>query len=113
MATGKARNTFKSFLSGSILVRQSALSRMGYVAYIAVLLLFVVAHRYASEKTLREIDEVQKSIKEYRASSISYEAELMRINRPSLINEKVKAKGMEIHDPTEPPRELRVNKIEE
>ncbi|MFV0366108.1 MAG: FtsL-like putative cell division protein [Mangrovibacterium sp.] len=102
-----------SLLSGNFLTEQSSQRQIPYFAFLALLLLLTVAHRYASEKILREINDVQASIKEYRSLSISAEAELMRVNRPSLINEKVKERGMDIHDPSKPPRELRVKKIED
>lgn len=83
------------------------------MVYIVFLLLSIVSLKYASEKTLRRINEVQNNIKAYRASSIAFEAELMRVNRPSLIIEKVQERGMEIHNPTKPPKELRVEKLKD
>ncbi len=113
MSKGRnVRRKFRSILSGSAL-EQKLLVRIKYIGYIFSFFLLIIAHRYSSEKVLRRIDEVQRSIKEYRALSISYEAELMRVNRPSVVNERVKASGMEIHDPTKPPRELRVKKIKD
>ncbi|MFV0291592.1 MAG: FtsL-like putative cell division protein [Mangrovibacterium sp.] len=111
MAKESFGRRIKMFLSGRALSKESAQAQLKYIAFIVFLLLLVISHRYASEKTLRSIDEVKRSIKELRASSIAYDAELMRVNRPSLIKEKVEAAGMEIHSPSKPPMELKVEKI--
>ncbi len=59
------------------------------------------------------MEAVQDSIKELKAESVTYETELMRMNRPSEITNKVKSSGLDLLEPQEPPRKLKVEKLEE
>ncbi|PTN07922.1 FtsL-like putative cell division protein [Mangrovibacterium marinum] len=103
----------KSFLGGSILASEKALSQIPFVLYVVLLLILVIANRYWSEKTLTEMEAVQDSIKELRASSVTFETELMRMNRPSTIANKVYDSGLDLVEPQEPPRKLKVEKLDD
>ncbi len=103
----------KSFLGGSILASEKALSQIPFVLYVVFLLILVIANRYWSEKTLTEMEAVQDSIKELRASSVTFETELMRMNRPSTIANKVSESGLDLIEPQEPARKLEVEKLDD
>lgn len=110
----KARRIgLKSFLGGSLLASEKALKHMPFVFFIAFLAILMISNRYWSEKTIRKMEAVQDSIKELRAESVTYETELMKMNRPSEIVNKVKASGLDLLEPTEPARKLNVEKLEE
>ncbi|WP_299580741.1 FtsL-like putative cell division protein [uncultured Sunxiuqinia sp.] len=103
----------KSFLGGSLLASEKALKHMPFVFFIAFLAILMISNRYWSEKTIRKMEAVQDSIKELRAESVTYETELMKMNRPSEIVNKVKASGLDLLEPTEPARKLNVENLEE
>ena len=107
----KGRPILKSFLGGSILASEKALSQIPFVLFIVFLFILIIANRYWSEKTLTEMEAVQDSIKELRASSVTFETELMRMNRPSEIANKVYDGGLDLVEPKEPPRRLSVEKL--
>lgn len=106
------RPNLKSFLGGSILASEKALSQIPFVLFIVFLFILIIANRYWSEKTITEMEAVQDSIKELRASSITFETELMRINRPSEIANKVFDNGLDLVEPQEPARRLTVEKLD-
>ncbi|WP_372776295.1 FtsL-like putative cell division protein [Mangrovibacterium sp.] len=101
----------KSFLGGSILASEKALSQIPFVLFVVFLFILIIANRYWSEKTLTEMEAVQDSIKELRASSVTFETELMRMNRPSEIANRVRESGLELIEPQEPARKLKVDKL--
>lgn len=103
----------KSFLGGSILASEKSLSQIPFVVFLVFLSILIITNRYWSEKTMTEIEIVQDSIKELRASSITYETQLMKMNRPSEIAGRVLESGISLVEPQEPPRKLKVEKLEE
>ncbi|MHA7111141.1 FtsL-like putative cell division protein [Sunxiuqinia elliptica] len=113
---GKAkskRSGLKSLLGGSLLASEKVLKQMPFVLFVVFLIILLISNRYWSEKTIRQMEAVQDSIKELRAESVTYETDLMRMNRPSEIVEKVKGSGLDLDEPSEPARKLKVEKIEE
>ena len=104
------RNGLKSFLGGSLLASEKVMKQMPFVFFLAFLGILMISNRYWSEKTIRSMEAVQDSIKELRAESVTWETELMKMNRPSEIVEKVKASGLELQEASEPPKKLKVEK---
>jgi len=105
------RPNLKSFLGGSILASEKALSQIPFVLFVVFLFIMIIANRYWSEKTITAMEAVQDSIKELRASSITFETELMRMNRPSEIANKIYDTGLDLVEPREPARKLKVEKL--
>jgi cell division protein FtsL len=113
--TGKAenrRNGLKSLLGGSLLASEKVVKQMPFVFFLVFLGILLISNRYWSEKTIRKMEAAQDSIKELRAESVTYETELMKMNRPSEIVAKVKSSGLDLLEPAEPARKIEVEKID-
>ncbi|HKJ40800.1 MAG TPA: FtsL-like putative cell division protein [Sunxiuqinia sp.] len=106
------RNGLKSLLGGSLLASEKALKQMPFVFFLVFLGILLITNKYWSERTVREMETVQDSIKELRAESLTYETDLMRMNRPSEIVDKVKASGLGLDEPDQPPHKLKVEKLD-
>ncbi|KOH42501.1 FtsL-like putative cell division protein [Sunxiuqinia dokdonensis] len=106
------RNGLKSFLGGSLLASEKVMRQMPFVFFVAFLGILMISNRYWSEKTIRRMEAVQDSIKELRAESVTWETELMKMNRPSEIVEKVKSSGLDLQEASEPARKLKVEKAD-
>ena len=106
------RNGLKSILGGTLLASEKVLKQMPFVFFLVFLGIVLISNRYWSEKTIRKMEAVQDSIKELRAESVTYETELMKMNRPSEIVDKVKASGLGLEEPDEPPHKLKVEKLD-
>lgn len=106
------RNGLKSFLGGSLLASEKVMKQMPFVFFVAFLGILLISNRYWSEKTIRRMEAVQDSIKELRAESVTWETELMKMNRPSEIVERVKASGLDLQEASEPARKLKVEKTD-
>ena len=110
--TKSRRNGLKSVLGGSLLASEKVLKQMPFVFFLVSLGILLISNRYWSEKTIRKMEAVQDSIKELRAESVTYETELMKMNRPSEIVDKVKASGLGLEEPDQPPHKLKVEKLD-
>ena len=106
------RSGLKSLLGGNLLASEKVLKQMPFVFFLVFLSILLISNRYWSEKTIRKMETVQDSIKELRAESVTYETELMKMNRPSEIVEKVKASGLDLLEPTEPAKKIKVEKLD-
>lgn len=106
------KNRLKSFLGGSLLASEKVMRQMPFVFFLVLLGILLISNRYWSEKTIRRMEAVQDTIRELRAESVTYETELMKMNRPSEIVEKVKASGLGLVEPDEPARKLNVKKLD-
>ena len=107
------KNSLKSFLGGNILASERLTRELPFVFFVVFLGILLIANRYWSEKTIRQIEAVQDSIKELRAESVTFETELMRMNRPSEIVSKVSENGLDLMEPLEPARKLKVEKLDQ
>jgi cell division protein FtsB len=106
------KNGLKSLLGGSLLASEKVMKQMPFVFFLAFLGILLISNRYWSEKTVRSIEAVQDTIKELRAESVTWETELMKMNRPSEIVNKIKASGLDLVEPDQPARKLKVKKLE-
>jgi cell division protein FtsL len=106
------KNNLRSVLGGSLLASEKVLRHLPFVFFLVFLSILLITNRYWSQKTIRQIEAVQDSIKELKAESVTFETELMKMNRPSAIAEKVKESGLDLLEPQEPARKLKVKKTE-
>ncbi len=108
----KRINGLKSVLGGNLLAKKSVVEQMPVLLFLVFLGILQITNRYWSERTIRGIEAVQDSIKELKAESVAFEAELMKMNTPSEIGRKVKDSGLDLIEPLEPPRKLKVKKLD-
>ena len=110
----KSRKTsIKSFLGGNLLASEKVMKQMPFVFFLVLLGILMITNRYCSEKTIREIEIIQDSVKELKAESVTFETELMRINRPSEITNRVKQSGLKLTESEEPARKIKVEKLDQ
>ena len=108
----KRINGLKSVLGGNLLARKSVVDQMPVLLFLVFLGILQITNRYWSERTIRGIEVVQDSIKELKAESVAFEAELMKINTPSEIIRRIGDSGLGLVEPMEPPRKLNVKKLD-
>lgn len=103
----------KSLLGGNLLASEKVMKQLPFVFFLVLLGMLLISNRYWSEKTIRQMEAVQDSIKEFKAESITYETELMKMNRPTEISNKVKESGIDLVEPQEPARKINVKKLDQ
>ena len=106
-----ARN-FKSVLGGTILASEQVTKQLPFVFFLAFLGILLITNRYYTEKTIRKMELVRDSLKEYKTESVIHETELMYINRPSEVNRRVVERKIDLIEPVEPAKRIKVKKLE-
>ena len=110
---GKTRkNSLKSVLGGSLLASEKVLKHLPFVFFLVFLGILLITNRYWSQRTISQIEAVQDSIKDLKAEAVTFETELMKMNRPSEIVRRVNESGLELLEPQVPARKLKVKKPE-
>ena len=106
-----ARN-FKGILGGTILASEQVTKQLPFVFFLALLGIGLITNRYWTEKTIRRMEMVRDSLKEYKAESVIHETELMYINRPSEVAKRVVERKIDLIEPIEPPKRIVLKKTE-
>lgn len=102
----------KSILGGSVLASETVTKQLPFVFFLALLGIGLITNRYWTEKTIRKMEMVRDSLKEYKAESVIHETQLMYINRPSEVTKKVIERKIDLIEPVEPPKRIVVKKTE-
>lgn len=108
-----SKDDLKSVLGGTILASEKVTKQLPFVFFVAFMFLGLITNRYWTEKTIREIDVVKDSLKEYKAESVIHETQLMYINRPSEVTKKVIEREIDLIEPTEPAKKIKVKKLDQ
>lgn len=103
---------FKSILGGTILASEQVTKQLPFVFFLALLGIGLITNRYWTEKTIRKMEMVRDSLKEYKAESVIHETELMYINRPSEVAKRVLERKIDLIEPIDPPKRIVVKKTE-
>lgn len=79
---------------------------------IFLMLLANISVRYRAAKVLREVDTLERDVKELRAHSIAVSAEIIRLTRPSEILDRIRNSNLGLETSKVPPRVIYVDKEE-
>ena len=99
----KKRRNILYILSGGFLKEDFVLKHTPMIILIAILLVFFIGNRYTCLVKLREIDHLQKELKDVKTESIQISGQLTGRNRMSQIEQLVKSNGLEIESAKTPP----------
>lgn len=102
-------SSIKDILDGKK-TREWVVRNLGFIIYITILIFFYIGNRYSCEKTIRDIVEIEKELKELRFESITTASELMSLSRMSEVSKMVKEKGLELEESREPAKKLVIEK---
>ncbi len=107
-----ASGGLRSFLGGGVLASEKVLKHLPLLFLVVSFGILLITNRYWSQRTIRQMEAVQDSIKELKAEAVTWETELMKMNRPSEIAAKVKENGLELLEPQVPARKIKVKSID-
>lgn len=102
----------KSVLGGTILASEKVTKQLPFVFFLALLGIGLITNRYWTEKTIRKMEMVRDSLKEYKAESVIHETQLMYINRPSEVAKRVLERKIDLIEPVEPAKRIVIKKSE-
>ena len=92
----KKRPGMKSLIGGTILTDERISRQFP----------FVVMNRNWSEKTIRQIGDMQKEVEALRAEHSTISAKLMDESRPSEVAKRVDNAGLGLSEPVRPPKKI-------
>lgn len=79
----KFARSFASLFSGSFLAEESMIRQLPFIFFLTFLALLYVANGYYSEKTIREINSLNRNIKELKSEYIITKSDLMFLSKQS------------------------------
>lgn len=81
-------------LGGEFLMHEKARKQFAFVFFLAGLALVYIANSYYAERTSRQIDALNRELKELHYSYISSKSELMQESKQSELARKLKKTGL-------------------
>ncbi|MCD4747174.1 MAG: hypothetical protein K8R58_12830 [Bacteroidales bacterium] len=99
------------FLGGDFLKKENTLKFLPFILYLALLVIIYIGNSYYAEKNIREIEKIQKELKELRYEYISTKSELMHRSKQSQIAKSLKLTG--IKESTVPPKKIFITEEEQ
>ena len=98
----------KEVLSGGI-TSKIILRNIWYVMLLTFIAAVYIANRFHAEKITRDMNRIQREVKELRAESLSTSADLMYVSRQSEVYKMVREKGLELEELKTPAFKLLVD----
>lgn len=102
----------KNVLVGGVLSSKQVTRQIPFVIFLAALSIGLITNKYITQKTIRQIEIVRDSLKEIKSESVIHETELMYINRPSEVSRRVIERKIDLIEPVDPPKRIKVKKME-
>lgn len=99
--------TIGSILDGSFLTREKVIQLLPFAMYIVLLAMIYIANQYAALRSIKEIENTTKELKDLRNEHISTKSELMYQSKISEVAKRLENKG--IKESLIPPKKIYVN----
>lgn len=104
------RNLARSFidvLNGNFLTRENAVQRLPFLFFLTLLMIFYIANTHYAEKTVREIDKLNRQLKEQGSEYITTKSDLMFKSKQSEVAKAVEQMG--IKESVVPPKKITIS----
>lgn len=105
------RNFFTVLLTDGVISKEAASEMMPFIIFIAFLGMVYIGNRHFTEKNIRNIDKLNKEVKEMRWDYKTLKADLMLRSTQTEVAKKVDTLGLK--EPVEPPKKLMVPDLKE
>jgi len=103
-------NIFRKFLTDGVISKEAATEALPFLIFISVLCMLYIANSHMAVKNIREIDKLNKEVKELSWEYKSLKADLMFKSKLTEVAKKVDTLG--IKELTEPPNKIIVSSNE-
>lgn len=100
------RNFFTLMLTEGVISKEAASEMMPFIIFIAFLGMMYIGNRHFAEKNIRQIDKLNKEVKELSWDYKTLKADLMLKSTQTEVAKKVDTLGLK--EPVEPPKKLMV-----
>jgi hypothetical protein len=104
------KNFLVTFLTEGVVTKETATQMMPFVIFLAMLGMVYIANRHFAEKTVREIDKLNKEVKELSWDFKTLKADLMLKSTQTEVAKQVDTLGL--MEPVEPPKKIVIREEE-
>lgn len=98
------RNFITILFTEGVVSKEAATQMLPFIAFIAFLAMLYIGNRHLAEKSIREIDKLNKEVKEMSWDFKTIKADLMLRSTQTEVAKKVDTLGLK--EPVEPPKKL-------
>ncbi len=102
--------TFKDVVNGRLLTKKFVTGQGPFIFFVVCLGFLYINNHYKVESLQNELYVLSKEVKELRYEAVTTSSELMSMSKQSEVLEKVRSRGIDLNELTEPPRLLYVPK---
>ncbi|RUA12599.1 MAG: S-adenosyl-methyltransferase [Flavobacteriia bacterium] len=102
----KTKQTLYGILKGGFLVDKDAQKNWGFIIFLTVLALLMIASSHNVEKKVKYISQLNKKNRELRSQFIATRSDLMQLKMESSINKELKNRGF--YGYLDPPQKIKV-----
>lgn len=108
----KVSRSVATVLSGEFLSGETVVNNLGYLLFLVFLALVYIGNGYRAQALVREIDKVEKEVKELRSEYITTSSELMYTTKQSELVKIINAKGLGLEESVVPPGKIEITESE-
>lgn len=100
----------QNLLDGEFLTRESVVTNLPYLAFLAVIAIIYIANTYSAEKTFKEIEATKKELKELRYQYITTKSTLMYLSKQTELFKQAQKLGLK--ETSVPPYKIFFSKLD-
>ncbi len=104
----KTKSMFNEILGGNILTKSKVKKTLPFVLYLMLIAIIYISNSYYADKSIRQINKLNKEINELRSEYITIKADLMFRSNQSELAKKIEQYG--IKESVVPPKKIIVDK---
>lgn len=108
---GGSSKVIKNLLGGNFLARDSSVRFLPFLLFLTFLGLLYIANIYYAEENIREIDALNRELKELRYEYVATHTKLMHISKQSELAKRLEALGLK--ESTVPPFKIKAENTKE
>ena len=101
---------FKDVVNGRLLTKKFFTGQTYFIVLAVSLAFLYITNHYKVEGLQNELYTLSREVKELRYEAITTSSDLMSMSKQSEVLDKIRARGVELNELTEPPRVLYVPK---
>ncbi len=102
----KRRNIIVDLVNGNILTREIVVNHLPYFLFLALLALVYISNGFLAEQNVRDLNALNKGIKELRSEYITVKSELMYRSKQSEVIKIIREKELGLEESFEPPKKI-------
>jgi hypothetical protein len=102
----KPKNFFQFISFLDIVDKNKVVHAMPYILFLTAIAMFYITNSFYAERTIRQIDQTKRDLKEKRAEFISTTSKLMLNSMQSEVAQHAASDGIDVKESTVPPKKI-------